>query len=118
MANCVGQRPFKPIPNYDTPEGKAKFEQSLKDKMASVVISRTDRQTALSVESLEMDAGIAGVGKVGGQVGPTSQEKCTNCVEVATGKLEQGTDFLSTEVTLSTAGAVTAGIMWLSVLSG
>ena len=119
VASCVGQRSFEPVPDYDTPEGKVKLQQQLEEKMVSVVISEKDGQAALSVQSLEIDAGIAGASRgVGGEVGPTSQEKCTNCAEVATGKLEGGTDYLSTEVKLSTAGPVAAGILWLAVLSG
>ena len=72
----------------------------------------------MSVESLEIDAGVAGVGRVEGQPGQTSQTKCTDCVELATGKLEEGTDFLSMEVTVGMAGAAAAGILWLAVLSG
>lgn len=52
---------------------------------------QTDTQAAMSVDSLKIDAGL-----VGSKVGPTRQTKCTDCSKVMTGKLEEGTDFLST----------------------
>ena len=134
MASCIGHRRFKEVadytsrkgpglfekfPDYNSPKGREKLERILKGTTANAVVSQTDRQTALSVKSLELDAGVAGASGVGGQVGLTSQGKCTDCVEVATGKMEGGTDFLSTEITVSAAGAAAAGILWLAVgLSG
>lgn len=119
VAHCFEQDDFEPIPDYNTPEGKARLEQFLRNAKASAVVSRTDRSTVMTVESLEIDAGIAGAGKVGGQVGPTSQSKCTDCVDVATGKMREGTDFLSMDVKVNVvAAAAVAGIVWLTILSG
>ena len=114
VANCIGQRRFEPLSNYNTPEGKARIEQSLKGSTASALVSQMDRQAVMSVASLEIDAGV-----VGRQVEPTSQTKCTDCAKVMTGKLEEGTDFLNTEIKMNMAGtAATAGILWLAILSG
>lgn len=118
MVTCVPQNSYRSVPEYDTPEGRERLEQYLRDSEAHAIVSETDKQTAMAVQSLEIDAGVAGVGRVGGEVGMTSQAKCTNCVGVATGKLEQGTDFLSTDVKVSMAGTAAAGILWLAVLSG
>ena len=138
VASCVQQRRFKRLSDqvdglalpfallaeaagdhHNRPKEKVELEQILQGRTATAVVSQTDRRTALSVQSLELDAGVAGASRVGGQVGLTSQGKCTDCAEVATGKMAPGTDFLSTEITVSAAGAAAAGILWLAVgLSG
>ncbi len=118
MATCVPQDLFQSVPEYNTQEGRERLEGYLRDSEACAIVSETDKQTAMNVESLEIDAGVAGVGRVGGEVGMTSQTKCTHCVEVATEKLGQGTDFLSTDVKVSMAGPAAAGVLWLAVLSG
>ena len=110
---------FEDAFNLNSARGKEKLEQILQGQTATAVVSQRNRQRALSVKSLELDAGVAGVSGVGGQVGLTSQGKCSDCAEVTTGKMAQGTDTLSTEITVSAAGAAVAGILWLAVgLSG
>ncbi len=123
VANCIGQGRFKAVPNYASAEGGRYMEDFLKGRRASAVVSREDKKTALRVKRLEIDAGVAaGGGKVGGQqAGLMSREKCANCVGVATGELEEGTDFLSAEVMVggtAAAAAAAGGVLWLAVLSG
>lgn len=117
MATCVAQEKYRPVSQFNSVEDQYRFEQFLNDAEASVVVSQTDKQTAMKVEQLEIDAGVAGVGKAGGEVGPTGQKKCSGCANLAIGKLEEGTNFLSTEVTVARTAAA-AGILWLTVLSG
>ncbi len=114
MATCVGQNNLKPIANFKTPEGRAEFRGSLEGRTARAVVSQTDRQTVMNVQSLEIDTGTTG-----NQRRNTTQSKCVDCAEVQTGQLEQGTDFLSTELKLNMAGtAAAAGILWLAIVSG
>lgn len=114
VAKCIEQKGFQPLSYYLTPDGKERMQQSLAGSTASALISQANRQTVMSVASLEMDAGV-----IGGRGGSTSQTNCTDCAEVTTGKLGEGTDFLSTEITMNMAGtAAAAGILWLAIMSG
>ena len=86
---------------------------------STAVVSEADGMTPMNVQSLELDAGIAGAGHVGGEVGPTSEQKCQDCASLNTEVLAKGTDFLSAKATVvGTAGAAAAGILWLTVLAG
>lgn len=81
---------------------------------AVTVLTQIDGTTPLSVNKLELDAGIAEEGEEGLQ----SNQTCTNRFTLATSKFREGTDFLKTQATLSAVGSMTAGIMFLAVLSG
>ena len=114
MANCIGQGGFQEMTTQRVPNLEEEMEAFLKDRSAGVVVSQMDRQTALRVGSLEIDAGIAG-----GEVGLTRKERCRSCVGVSTERLREGTDFLSAEVVVgSAATAVVGGVLWLAILSG
>ena len=88
--------------------------KNLRAMTAATVLTQTDGTTPLSVSKLELDAGVAEEGEEGVQ----SNQTCTNCFTLATSKLREGTDFLKAQATISAAGAVTAGVMFLAVLSG
>lgn len=121
FASCVRQDAYRPIPNYNTAEGLARYRAYLLNRWAgaysTLVMSAPDKKTPIKVQSLELEAGFAGVGHEGGEVGPTSEEKCENCAELETGKLKKGTDYLMAEATVAgSVGAAAAGILWLAVL--
>lgn len=129
IARCERQSRYLPIPNYNTLEGRlrlaALFNNHYDNPLfhsTSLVFSDVDRTTTLNMQSVELDAGIAGAARTGGQVGSTSEQKCENCSALSTGVLDKGTDFVSAEATmgnmLGTAGAAAAGILWLTALSG
>ena len=120
VARCIGQRRFEPIPDYNTPEGRARLYQHIMGGTSSaLVVSDVDKTTPVNVQSLELDAGMAGIGRVGGQVGLTSEQKCEDCLELSTGPLPIGTDTLMTEATVVGAmGVGAAGVLWLAALSG
>ncbi len=115
----MSQRRFEPLPSYDTILGRAKLHEYLTGRLAMAVMSHEDGETPMAVENMELEAGIAGSSRVGGLVGSTSQKSCDNCVEIASDRLAEGTDFLSTQVKLvGSVGAGIAGILWIAALSG
>ena len=83
VAKCVPKRRFEPMPDYNTILGRADLQEYLSGRMAFAVMSHPDGDTPMAVESMELDAGIAGTSRVGGAVGLTSQTTCENCVQLA-----------------------------------
>ena len=87
--------------------------------MAMAVMSHPDATTPMAVENMEFEAGVAGSSRVGGAVGYTSQKSCDDCVQIASDRLAEGTDFLSTQVkVVGSVSAGIAGILWIAALSG
>ena len=114
VAKCVSRSYFKPILREHTEEEGRKFMKDLKAMTAVALLTQTDGTTPLSVNKLELDAGVAEEG----EEGVHNNQSCTNCFTLATSKFREGTDFLKTQATLAAVGAATAGMMFLAVMSG
>ena len=110
-ASCISTLLFRPVSQAQRdPDAEALWElaQSLR---ASMVLSQTDATTPLSVETLEVEAGVAGgaLGKAPGKV--QSSQTCQDCFELATPKLAEGTDFLRMEAKVMTGAAARRDIV-------
>ena len=115
VASCVRRSAYRPVWNYNIP--KNMWDLHIKNLRANAMVSSKDGKKALSVSSLEIDAGTAGSGTGEENSIPTTQQKCRNCVQLTTDKFAEGTDFLDTQVKIA-AGAAATGILWLALLSG
>ena len=60
VASCVPQRRFEPIPDYDTPDGRARLHDYLVNRAASAMVSMPDRGTPMVVDDLKLGCGYRG----------------------------------------------------------
>lgn len=111
IASCVRKDYFTRMISMS---GKAADERSplsdLNGKRAQVVVSKLDETTPLEVNKFDVETFNA--------KGDTVQRKeCHDCLDLSTDKFGPDLKGLKAEATLMKAG-VTAGIIWVAVMSG
>ena len=109
VAQCVSQEYYVELAQEVSERGSVGAQ--LEGETASMVFSDTDVKTPLKVQEMDWSAGGTTL-PVGGQ----AKGSCADCVDMFSGKLGTGTEFLKTEATVLTT--VGAAVLWIAIMSG
>ena len=94
----------------------------LAGERVGVLVSNAEGTAPLRLAGLDLKAGVsAGVNPDGtaGRAGEVQESACRGCVDLFSDRLAPETDFVATGAVVGggAAGAVTAGILWLTVMA-
>ena len=114
VAQCVSQSYYVELAQASG-AGEVSSLQ-LEGEKVSMVFSAADAKTPLKVQEMDWSAGELGLTTTATKTYGGQGSRCMDCVDLASGNFEAGTDSLKTQATVLTTAGV--AILWITIMSG